>query len=1276
MRAIIFTSLFLGLLCATPIDSFEASNPEEANTDGGTQFMQHKLLQSLKEIQPDLLTDKLLALSKHSEFPAFDSQTRADRQRLLGGLRFFKGKYLAKMQKGTTTSTGPDWIRHYASGLAPGHEIATAMVADDAGNIYVTGYSSGQPFGTDYFTIKYDASGRQLWIARHDGPDDGDDIPYAIAVDDAGNVYVTGGIYSKTTMFDYGTVKYNANGIEQWVAYYNGPGDIFDIAVAMAVDGSGNVYITGMSMGDGTFGDYATIKYDTNGQQQWIARYNGSEDLADTPSDIAVDALGNVFVTGTSEGLLTGKNYTTIKYDSYGNQQWIDNYDGDANGDDEAVDLALDLSGNVYVTGNSEGEGTEEDFATIKYNPAGSRQWISRYNGPENGYDEPVGIVIDPSGYICVVGTSEGATGNNYTLIKLSITDGVELWNIRYATESVIANAMIGDDAGNIYITGTSYEYETQNNYLTIKFNANGTLQWINTYNGPDNLDDEANAIAVDGSGNVYVTGGSYANLTLGDYATIKYNSGGFEQWNVRYNSPQNSIDAAFDMTVDGSGNVYVSGEGIGPDTTRYFTIVKYNTEGTLQWTTRYNDVGADYTDNNLTPIAIDDAGNVYVAGASFGQTTRFDIVILKYDPNGNQLWVRRYNGIGNGDDIPVAIVLDKSGNLYITGESYGSGTGKDYVTLKYSSDGNKQWAARYNGPSSLDDTPVGIAVDIFQNVFVTGTSIGMEKDFATIKYNSTGNVEWATRYSRTTTSDDEASGIVIDAAANVYVTGTSGQYPENDFTTIRYNPSGVFEWVDFYDGPVQGNDEAKAIAFDKAGFVYVTGSSETSESIYDYATIKYRCVDGSREWVARYSGPEYPVYDWQYLFHEPVAIIVDDSGNSYVTGYCSGIISDILFCPAFITVKYSPTGEVDWVEQYQGSGFFVAAIPFAMALDDWNNVYVAGTSLSLLGIWNTFTTLKYGTSDPIPPAAPTNLQAHQIPSQIHLTWDDNSNTEDGFYLEVEDITSFPATWDSLSTVGRNVTSYQMDDPIAGHRYVFRARAFNGAGNSAWSNEDTLLATNLLAYISIISPAEGDYLTSGKKHTITWDTHFPPPVPMNFHVTIQYSIDGGCHWVEPVIADSITDRGSFEWLVPYLPCLSSDNCIIKIEDATDGNFYDLSNKPFTISIGDAVTEKADNSDIPADFKLSQNHPNPFNAETMIHYQIAEYAQVEINIYNISGQLVRTLVNERKQPGKFVVQWNGRDDFTNKVGSGVYFCKMEISAKNQNILQTQKMIFLK
>ncbi len=139
----------------------------------------------------------------------------------------------------------------------------------------------------------------------------------------------------------------------------------------------------------------------------------------------------------------------------------------------------------------------------------------------------------------------------------------------------------------------------------------------------------------------------------------------------------------------------------------------------TEEWVARYS--GPGNYDDNATALTIDNSGNVYVTGYSFVSGPRHDYTTIKYNSDGDTVWVRRYNGTGNNTDLALAIAVDISGNVYVTGESIGSGPGQDYATVKYNSAGEEQWAARYNGPGNYWDTASAIAVDDSGNVYVTG---------------------------------------------------------------------------------------------------------------------------------------------------------------------------------------------------------------------------------------------------------------------------------------------------------------------------------------------------------------------------------------------------------------------------------------------------------------------------------------------------------------------------------------------------------------------------
>src|SRR2546428_8488898 len=157
-----------------------------------------------------------------------------------------------------------------------------------------------------------------------------------MAVDKTGNVYVSGGSYGGTSTYDdIATIKYDTDGHRLWVARYDGPGHYYDGSfVDIAVDGDGNVIVTGDANVDSSDSysqqyayDYATIKYDPNGNQLWVARYDGYDQDEDRPQAMAVDAQGNVYVTGYSWGNFSGYDFATVKYDSSGNQLWANRLD-------------------------------------------------------------------------------------------------------------------------------------------------------------------------------------------------------------------------------------------------------------------------------------------------------------------------------------------------------------------------------------------------------------------------------------------------------------------------------------------------------------------------------------------------------------------------------------------------------------------------------------------------------------------------------------------------------------------------------------------------------------------------------------------------------------------------------------------------------------------------------------------------------------------------------------------------------------------------------------
>lgn len=426
-----------------------------------------------------------------------------------------------------------------------------------------------------------------IWVRRYNGPGNSDDMASAIALDGSGNVYVTGQSWGSGTMYDYATIKYYPDGDTGWVRKYNGPGNELDWATAIAVDKSGNVFITGASWGSGTMFDYATIKYYPNGDTAWVRTYNGPGNDNDSACAMAVDGSGNVYVTGTSVAGATGPDYTTIKYDSSGNELWVRRYNNSEGFADRARAIALDSLGNVYVTGYSiSSEGIpmpDYDYATVKYDSSGNRLWVTRYNGPANNWDWALAIAVDRSANVYVTGATSISTPTpDCATIKYDST-GNQLWAKTYngtGDYSDEGNAVRVDASGNTYVSGWTSQTGTYLDYLILKYYPNGDTAWIRTYNGPASANDVSSAMALDKAGNVYVTGWSW---TAGgddknyDYATIKYYPDGKIAWVKRYSGPASSEDYAFAIAVDDSDKVYVTGFSTGIGTGRDYTTIKYS---------------------------------------------------------------------------------------------------------------------------------------------------------------------------------------------------------------------------------------------------------------------------------------------------------------------------------------------------------------------------------------------------------------------------------------------------------------------------------------------------------------------------------------------------------------------------------------------------------------------------------------------------------------------------------------------------------------------------
>ena len=843
-----------------------------------------------------------------------------------------------------------EWVKTY-NGPLDENDGGNAVALDSSGNIYVTGFSVGND--TDIITVKYDPSGNQIWLQRYDGPSHGSDWGSVIALDGSDNVYVAGRSYDSVTSDDFITIKYDSDGNEKWVTRYNGPADDVDHVRAIALDGAGNIYVTGLSVGNGTGWDYATVKYDGSGTQLWAARLNGSASGRDAAEAMVVDTNGDVYVTGYSTGGATAEDYLTVKYQSdNGAQLWARTYSSLGNPqNDRAGAVTVDSAGDVYVTGFIGASSAGQDFATVKYDSNGVEQWVRTYDGPPSNNDRAYAVTPDGSGNVYVTGRSVGdGTGSDFATLKYS-SGGDELWVSRYngpGNQLDDARAISLDSEGNVYVTGHSYG--TSNDLATVKYDNDGKEKWVKRYNGSGDGTDGGFSLVVDSTGSVYVTGFTDREPGPGinnDVVTLKYRTND-ETWVRRY--PTMSLWPRA-MTVDEVGNVYVLARSSDVQTIYDFLTIKYDSTGDMLWQRNY-DFPGHYTLDDERPhdLVVDQDGNVIVTGLCEGTAVRGDYVTVKYDNDGNEIWVRRYNGPGNDYDEANAIAVDNLGNIYVTGRSYdNAGTGMDYATVKYDSSGTEVWVRRYHGPAVLShpDWPNDIAIDSLGNVYVTGQSYGITSryDYATIKYNSSGDEMWVARYDGLGSNQDIAQRLVLDSSGNVYVTGysSSGVTTGFDYMTIKYDNSGNELWTRSYNGGANAVDRAWGLALDASGNLLVTGDSVGVGTESDYATIKYDAA-GNEIWIRRYNGNSNGV-DWAR------DVAVDHEDCVYVTGYSDSTRED------YLTLKYDSDGNQLWLQRYDYGSRDHA---YLIAIDPTGAVVVTGESRDPDGGVLNALTIKY----------------------------------------------------------------------------------------------------------------------------------------------------------------------------------------------------------------------------------------------------------------------------------------------------------------------------
>ncbi len=420
------------------------------------------------------------------------------------------------------------------------------------------------------------------------------------------------------------------------------------------------------------------------------------------------------------------------------NIQWESRYNN-VNNVDQAEDYALDASGNSYVTGSSY-NGSDYDVVTVKYDNNGNQIWVNTYGG--SGLDQAKALTIDNNGDIIVTG-ARYISGSDWDIFVLKINGatGAQIWATIYNGSTLydIGNDVAVNSNNEIYIAGNYNFSATDLDYIILRYSSTGTLMSFDSNGGGNS--DEGLFVVIDAADNVYLGGTREfaSTATYFDFRIMKYpaNVGAGPTWTSYGDSGFSGIDAPNDMTIDMAGNIYIGGQGFTNTVQKDdYLLFKYDNNGNMLWRRLYS--GSDGDNDKINALTVDASGNCYITGKVKSVGTAEDFMTIKYNSIGDTVWTKSYTTTGLGLDEATDIVLSQISGVYVTGYSYNSTSNNDYYTLKYNTtNGNEIWSTRFDGPAGNSDKAAKMAVDAGDNIYVSGTSNGgvTNLDYSTIKY-------------------------------------------------------------------------------------------------------------------------------------------------------------------------------------------------------------------------------------------------------------------------------------------------------------------------------------------------------------------------------------------------------------------------------------------------------------------------------------------------------------------------------------------------------------
>ncbi len=824
------------------------------------------------------------------------------------------------------------------------------VLLDKNGNAYCSGYS-----GSYYYVAKYNSQGIEQWrlnglnnAGTGNNSYDFNSSIEDMAIDASGNLFFTGIGYnpalgnrlSLTKVSTAGVVNFSV--IDTTVGFYTN-------GYRIVLDASGTPYVAGTR--SELSGKIYVMKFNKNTGAINLAKVQDyTANQAESISDIALDNSGNIYISGDGyKDANSQQNIFTLKLNSAGNQVWIKDFDGNSRYDYSRF-LYVNAAGTeIYNVGYSNYASTSYDWQILKYNAAGNQTWSRTIDGGGNYTDYLQSFAVDANGNPFAAGIQYNANnGYVYAIVKLNPANGNTTASATFGEPYSTNPIDIAIDSLNrIYALYDEYDVMSLSRFAN---NLSNQWTWNDTYNYC-----YASDIAVTPSGEAFCAGKNA--YTTEPTKLVKTDASGNELWSKEIVAEQNyGTEYLYDYVTDNNGNIYAAGYA---GETSNMVVYRLNRDGDIVWKNYFN-TGAF----RAYDIKLDNNGSLYVCGNRGNY-----MGLIKYNAaTGARLWSTSFNAPGSGSDIAYELALDANNNIYITGKGYKNATeGNNIYTLKYNSNGVQQWAVDYTGAPNAagDDFGYSIAVDASGNVYVGGSATVTNKalEFTVLKYNTNGVLQYAKLLSGANiNANDEAYDVACDNAGNVYACGYyySG-YPEYySGVIVKLNATGGVTFTKQYNGITsQGSFEVVNRLIVANNTIVGIGSLRKDATVSDLDMFVVKLTTaGAQSWIKYYDNTNNTLQN-NYGYD----VYQDAAGNTYT----ASISNDSLWT----IIKYDNAGAQVWLYSYDRNLTSPVSYPNYetrpyLAADGYGGIYVGGTAYKAYSGYN-HTFIRFCENPPVP---------------------------------------------------------------------------------------------------------------------------------------------------------------------------------------------------------------------------------------------------------------------------------------------------------------------